>query len=78
MNIGCPTYCTTPLASTGSSWMIGPQSLTPGMSSAVKTATTPGVARTASKFIDTIFACAFGLIPSAACSVPATSGMSSV
>ncbi len=78
MNIGWPTNCTTPSASTGSSWTIGPQSLTPGMSAAVNTATTPGVARTASKFIDTIFACGFADRPSAACSVPATSGMSSV
>ena len=78
MNIGWPTNCTMPFASTGSSWMIGPQSLTPGMSSAVNTATTPGVARTASKFIDTIFACGFADRPSAACSVPATTGMSSV
>ncbi len=78
MNIGWPTYCTTPSASTGSSWMIGPQSLAPGMSSAVKTATTPGVARTAPNDIDTIFACAFADRPSAACNVPATTGMSSV
>lgn len=78
MNTGWPTNCTTPSASTGSSWITGPQSLTPGMSSAVNTATTPGVARTASKSAETMRACAFVLRPSAACSVPAITGRSSV
>jgi hypothetical protein len=35
MKIGWPTYCTRPSARIGSSWMIGPQSLVPGMSCAV-------------------------------------------
>ncbi|MNS73305.1 hypothetical protein D3C72_1067430 [compost metagenome] len=70
--------CTTSRARIGSSWMIGPQSFTPGMSSTVSTATTPGAARTLSSEIDLMRACARVLMPSAACSVPASSGMSSV
>ena len=46
-NTGCPAKRTMPSARIGSSCWIGPTSLTPGMSAAVITATTPGAARTA-------------------------------
>jgi hypothetical protein len=63
--IGCPTYCTRPSARIGSSAMIGPQSLTPGISSAVMTATTSAADLTASRSIDLMLACACWLKPSA-------------
>ena len=50
----------------------------PGTSFAVSTATTPGAARTFARSIDLMRACARSLKPIAACSVPRTSGMSSV
>ena len=61
----------------GSSGTAEPQSLTPGISSAVMTRTTPGMARTASRSIPSRRPAATGEVPSAQCSVPASSGMSS-
>jgi hypothetical protein len=78
MKIGWPTYITRPSARIGSSWMMGPQSFRPGMSSTVSTATTPALARTAARSSATMLACALDDRPSAACSVPWTSAMSSV
>ena len=57
--------------------MIGPQSLLPGISAAVSTATTPGIAVTAAKSMLRMRAWGFADRPSAACKVPASSGMSS-
>jgi hypothetical protein len=47
------------------------------MSAAVSTATTPDAERTGARSSERILACAFSDSPSAACSVPAISGMSS-
>jgi hypothetical protein len=47
-----PTYCTSLSAKIGSSLSTPPMSLTPGMSAAVITATTPGARRTGSRSID--------------------------
>jgi hypothetical protein len=58
--------------------MIEPQSLVPGMSSAVSTATTPGIARMASSDSAVTRPLAAGDRPSAQCSVPVSSGMSSM
>ncbi len=77
-NIEWPTYCTSRSAKIGSSLSTPPTSLTPGTSSAVTTATTPGARRTGSRFIDRMRAWARLVVPMAACSVPRGSGMSSV
>src|SRR5919106_926979 len=73
----CPAYSTTPSANSGSPGNTGPMSFTPGTSSAVTTATTPGAARTSSRSRRTISAWACVLRPTAAYSMPAGSGRSS-
>ena len=62
-NIGCPWNSTLVSAKTGSSCL--PTGLTSftGTSAATSTPTTPGAARTASRSIDTISACARSLSP---------------
>ena len=77
-NIGCPAYCTMPSARIGSSCTTGPQSLTPGIPAAVSTAITPGAVRTPSRSSATMRACGLVLRPSAACSVPRGSTISSI
>ncbi len=77
--IGWPWNSTLPSASTGSSSMPeGETSLTPGTSSCVSTATTPGAARTAERSTDFRMPCATVERPRPACSVPAGSVMSSI
>ena len=77
-NSGWPTYSTRPAANSGSSWRpIGLTSFSPGTSSAVNTATTPGAARTSDRSMDSTRACAFADRPRYTCSSPAGSGMSS-
>ena len=77
--IGWPWNCTLLVASTGSSCRpVGEMSFSPGMSSPVSTATTPGAVLTAERSSETIVACATVDRPRLACSVPAGSGMSSM
>ena len=77
-NTGCPRKRISPSHRMGSSGTAEPQSLTPGMSSPVMTLTTPAIARTASRSMPSRRPAATGDRPSAQCSVPASSGMSSV
>jgi hypothetical protein len=58
--------------------MMEPQSLTPGISAAVITSTTSGMARTASSASAVERPWATGESPSAQCSVPSSSGRSSI
>ncbi len=67
-NIGCPANCTMSAAKIGSSCWIGPTSLTPGMSAAVTTSTTPGArAHVGRGRAPSRRPCATGLTPSATC-----------
>src|ERR1043166_6618378 len=63
---------------TGSSCSTGPTSFAPGMSAAVSTATTPGAARTAERSTPNSCPAATGAPPTARCSSPSGSRMSSM
>jgi ABC-type glycerol-3-phosphate transport system substrate-binding protein len=73
-----PMCSTRSMAKTGSSWINVASSLSPGISSVVTTARTPGAASTALKSNDTMRPRATGLRMGAACSVPSVKGKSSM